>query len=229
MTPAARLQAAIEILGALENTNQAADRFLRDWFRARRYAGAKDRAAIGERVFAVLRHRASLGWRLHSDQPRALVLASLMKDGLDESAIDDLFNGGGYGPAPLDAAERAAIAWDPREPPAWVQGDFPEFLEAELTRSLGDNWRDEMCVLNGRATIDLRVNTLKGARDAVLRELGDQGFAVEPTPYALYGIRLVEREKGSQLHSTRAFLDGRFEFQDEAAQIAAMLCAAKPG
>ena len=55
MTPAARVQAAIEILQELETTALPADRFIRDWFRPRRYAGSKDRAAVAERVFDVLR------------------------------------------------------------------------------------------------------------------------------------------------------------------------------
>jgi len=226
MTPSARMQAAIEILEALDHTDQAADRFLRDWFRARRYAGSKDRAAIGERVFGILRHRASLAWRLQSEAPRALLIASLIKEG---SAPDELFNGSRYGPAALNEAERAALAREPDDPPLRVKGEFPAFLEAELARAFGDDLLEEMRALNARASIDLRVNTLKATRDEVLLELRNAGFAAGPTPYAPYGIRLTEREKASQLRSTRAFLDGRFEFQDEAAQIAAGLCAAKPG
>ena len=56
MTPSARLQAAIDLLDELERSNQPADRFMREFFRARRYAGSKDRAAVGERVYAILRH-----------------------------------------------------------------------------------------------------------------------------------------------------------------------------
>src|SRR5579862_3048809 len=230
MTPAARVQAAIEILEALENTNQAADRFLRDWFRARRYAGAKDRAAIGERVFSVLRRRASLGWRMQRETPRALVIGSLLREGAGEAEIATLFDGAGYGPASLNDVERTAIASERSDPPPlWVQGEFPGFLEPELARGLGDDLLDDMQSMLERAPVDLRVNTLKASRDEVLRELGGAGFAVVATPYAPHGIRLVERNRASQLRSTRAFLDGRFEFQDEAAQIASMLCAAKPG
>ena len=67
MTPAARLQMAIEILEALEQTAQPADRFLKSWFRSRRFAGSKDRRAIAERVFAIQRHRAHLAHRMGSD------------------------------------------------------------------------------------------------------------------------------------------------------------------
>lgn len=230
MTPAARVQAAIGILEALENTNQAADRFIRDWFRARRYAGSRDRAAVGERVYTVLRHRASLAWRMQSDRPRALVIGSLIREGLDQSQIADLFGGTDYGPALLTESERAAIASERTElPPLWVQGEFPEFLEAELSRSLGDNLLAEMGAMVDRAGVDLRVNTLRATRDDVLRELDGGGFAVAPAPYAPYGIRSGEPGGNAKLKATRAFLEGRFEFQDEAAQIASMLCAAKPG
>ena len=80
MTPSARLQAAIDILTELERTNAPADRFIREWFRARRYAGSKDRASVTERVFVVLRRRAHLAWRMHSEEPRALVIASVLAE-----------------------------------------------------------------------------------------------------------------------------------------------------
>jgi 16S rRNA (cytosine967-C5)-methyltransferase len=230
MTPAARVQAAIEVLEALNDTNRAADRVMRDWFRARRYAGSKDRAAIGERVFMVLRHRASLAWRMQDERPRALVIGNLLADGCGAAEIEALFSGTGYGPAPLTEAERAALAREDIEPrPLWVQGEFPAFLHAELVRGLGDNLFDEANALNERAPVDLRVNTLKATRDDVLRELEHAGFAVEPTPYSPFGLRLSERDRASQLRASRAFLQGRFEFQDESAQMAAVLCAAKPG
>jgi 16S rRNA (cytosine967-C5)-methyltransferase len=167
---------------------------------------------------------------MQSESPRALVIASLIKEGLQRGEIENLFGGSGYGPAPLDESERAAIARENGEPPpAWVEGEFPEFLYAELKRSLGDDLLDEMRAMRERAPVDLRVNTLKATRDAVLRELADAGFAVEPAPWAPHGIRAVDRSGGKRLQNTDAFSEGRFEFQDEAAQIAAVLCAAKPG
>lgn len=227
MTPSARLQAAIEILDALAHTNKPADRFIRDWFRARRYAGAKDRAAVGERVFAVLRKRATLAWRMHGETPRALVIANLADEGCN---VEDLFDGSTYGPAPLGDDERAALADPPKEtPPLWVRGEFPAFLEAELARSLGAGLLEEMRALCERAPIDLRANTLKASREDVLAELCGEGFAAEPAPYAPHGIRIREHAGASALSRGRAFVDGRFEFQDEAAQIASLLCAAEPG
>ena len=86
MTPAARLQAAIEILDWLGKTDQPLDRFLRDWFRARRYAGSKDRRGDRRAHLSIQRRRASLlgAWRMAKRwSARALVIASLLAEGAD--------------------------------------------------------------------------------------------------------------------------------------------------
>jgi 16S rRNA (cytosine967-C5)-methyltransferase len=230
MTPAARLQATIEILSELERTSAPADRFIREWFRKRRYAGSKDRAAVAERVFAILRHRSFLAWRVQSNEPRALVMASVLAETSDIADIEKLFSGEGYGPARLIDRERASLAAPPQGMPALsVLGEFPAWLEQELKRSLGEHLLDEMRAMCERAPIDLRVNTLKATRDDVLQELRDSGIAAEPASYAPYGIRIFAGEKLSQLGRSAAYLAGRFEFQDEAGQIAAVLAAPKPG
>jgi 16S rRNA (cytosine967-C5)-methyltransferase len=228
MTPAARVQAAIEILDGLEKTAQPADRFLRDWFRARRYAGAKDRAAVAERVYDVLRHRASFAWRMGGDA-RSLTLASLLAEGRSAEEIDELFSGATYAPAPLLEDERRALA-SPRagEPPLYVKGEYPEWLEEELRRALGDALLPEMQAMGGRAPVDLRVNTLRANRDDMLVGLRSLGLKAEPMRYAPDGIRIASAEGLSTLRHTQFFETGAFEFQDEASQIAAHLCAAKP-
>jgi len=230
MTPSARLQAAIDILTELERTSAPADRFIREWFRARRYAGSKDRASVTERVFAVLRRRAHFAWRMHSEEPRALVIASVLGEMDEPHSIDALFTGGAYGAAALSEAERAAIASPPDAPlPLAVEGEFPGWLERELQRSLGNRLLAEMIAMGERAPVDLRVNTLKAEREDVLHDLAEAGLDAAPTPYAPAGIRLAHDEKLSVLSRLEAFENGMFEFQDEAAQIASLLCAAKPG
>ena len=130
----------IDILGELEKTNQPVDRHLRDWGRSHRFAGSKDRAAIGERIYAIQRKRAWLAWRMGDGAPRSLVIGSL----LDEGDLEPLFSGGGYGPAALSDAERATILKPPSGgPPLYVQCEYPEFLESELQRAFGDALPDE--------------------------------------------------------------------------------------
>jgi 16S rRNA (cytosine967-C5)-methyltransferase len=222
MTPAARQQMAIEILEGLEHTTQPADRFLKSWFRIRRFAGSKDRRAIAEQVFSVMRARARLTHRM-GDTHRARMIAALLEAG---ESVETLFSGG-YGPAPLTEEERAAIAGTPPAAPNWVQGEYPAWLEPELTRAFGDRLPEEMAAFIARATTDLRVNTLKATRDDVLAQLNADGIACAPTPYAPHGIRITG--DAANLSNSALFESGAFEFQDEAAQIASVLCGAEPG
>ncbi|MDE1900465.1 MAG: RsmB/NOP family class I SAM-dependent RNA methyltransferase [Alphaproteobacteria bacterium] len=64
MTPAARLQATIELLESIAATPRAADALTSAYFRARRYMGSKDRAAVSTRLYTVMRHQARLDWWL---------------------------------------------------------------------------------------------------------------------------------------------------------------------
>jgi 16S rRNA (cytosine967-C5)-methyltransferase len=86
-----------------------------------------------------------------------------------------------------------------------------------------------MAALQARAPVDLRVNTLKAARADVLAALQGPGFAAAPTPHSPVGIRIPPGEGSAALAASPLFLSGAFEFQDEAAQIAALLAGARPG
>lgn len=229
MKPAARIQTAIEILDELEATALPADRFLREWFRARRYAGSKDRAAVTERVYSVFRHRASFTWRMGGETPRSLVIASLLAEGMGGDDIEALFDGGPHAPPALTGIERAAIARTRSAPPLYVQGEYPEWQEPELKRAFGGDLLEEMQAMQSRATVDARVNSLKAGREQVLAGLRSLGFKAEATPYASHGIRIPSSQGLSGLKHSLLFENGEFEFQDESSQIAAILCAAKPG
>lgn len=225
MTPAARLAAAIDILSALEKTAEPADKVVREFFRARRYAGSKDRAAVAERVFIVLRHRYSYAWRMQGDDARRLVIAAVLAEGAD---ANELFTGAQYAPPALSDEERAAIAAPPREAPLHVAGEFPQWLQPELTKAFGPDVLPEMQAMLARAPIDIRANTLKTTRDALAAALASEGFTTEPTPHSPWGLRLSGATT-AKLSASPLFLAGHFEFQDEAAQLAALFCAMKPG
>jgi 16S rRNA (cytosine967-C5)-methyltransferase len=230
MTPAARLQAAVEILDGLNRTAQPADGYLRDWARSHRFAGAKDRAAITERVYSVLRHRASLAWRMNSTDGRALVLASLLAEKANPDEIARLFNGEGHGPPQLSDAEQGALNAPPQgEPPAHVHGEYPLWLEPELLRTFGADLPNEMRAMNARASVDLRVNTLRAARDDMLVGLQSLGVDAQRTPFSPLGLRIASAEGLGALQHTQFFQTGAFEFQDEGSQLVTQLCAVKPG
>ncbi len=228
MKPAARIQAAIDILDGLNAIRLPADRFIRDFFRARRYAGSKDRASVTERVYAVFRHRASFAWRMAGDSPRALVMASLLHEGASADEVAAFFNGDGYGPAALTDAERAALIAPPSgEAPAHIRGEYPQFLEDELKRAFGENMGAEMQAMLSRAPIDLRVNALKATRADVLAALHAENYQAEASAHSPNAVRIPSGEGSAALSRGKLFEGGAFEFQDEAAQIAVLLSNAK--
>jgi 16S rRNA (cytosine967-C5)-methyltransferase len=142
--------------------------------------------------------------------------------------MEPLFSGGSYGPPELTSAERVVIgAAPPGEPPPHVRGEYPEFLESELRRAFCDKLPEEMAALQSRAPADLRVNTLKTTRADVLIALRDEGYDANETPVSPIGVRIASGE--AKLGRSVLFESGAFEFQDEAAQIAALLCDAAPG
>lgn len=220
MTPAARLQAAIDILSA--DSPQPIDRYLKAWFRDHRFAGSKDRRAITERVYAILRRHAHLAHRMGTDEPRALAIASLLEEGENPESVFS----GGYGPAPLTDIERAAIAATPASEPSWVAGEYPKWLEAELIRTFGARLPEEMKAFQDRAPVDLRVNTLKAKRDEVLAALRADRFECAPLDGLPDAIRC---SPGAALTAHPLYESGAFEIQDASAQNAVGLCEAKPG
>src|SRR5436189_6461949 len=103
MTPAARLQAAIEILDGVIAAARAegppADSIVTRYFKHRRYAGSKDRRAVRELVFRAIRRAAE---RPENGRAAALGLAR------DDPELLQLF-GQERGPEPLRADEEGTV------------------------------------------------------------------------------------------------------------------------
>jgi 16S rRNA (cytosine967-C5)-methyltransferase len=231
MTPGARLAAAVEILAEVLTAKAAADRTIGGWGKAHRFAGSKDRAAIAERVYTVLRRRNECAHVMQADTPRALVLGSLaVVDGLNTDRIEALCTDGTHAPGALSADERARLA-APTPPPAdkpWIALNYPQWLHDRFRSAFGDALHAELSALNARAPLDLRVNTLCATRAAVIKELESDGFAPAPCPHAAQAIRLAAGSD-AKISATAAYLAGRIEIQDEGSQLSVELAGAKPG
>src|SRR5439155_18605919 len=166
MTPSARLSAAIEILADIAARRRPAAEALKDWGLSHRFAGSGDRAAIAGLVYDALRRRASAAWIMGENSPRAILLGMLARQrGLDGAAIAALADGSRYALAPVTDCERTrldAATFDGA--PAFISGDYPEWLDPYFARVFGEERADELAALAARAPLDLRVNTLKADR-----------------------------------------------------------------
>lgn len=223
MTPGARLSASIELLDAVL-AGEPAERELTRWARASRFAGSKDRAAVRDRVFDGLRRRRSLGWLGGGDTGRAIILAAAAGD---EPDLDALFTGEGFDPAPVTAQERVSLARGLESAPNAVRLDYPDFLEADLRESLGEDFEPILAAMQSRAPVDLRVNTLKTTADAATVVLARDGVSVIRHPLARDGLRVMENPR--LVSASRAYTQGMVELQDGSSQVVAEAAGARPG
>ena len=202
MTPAARLQAAIEVLDEVivsaRDDGPPADTIVTRYFKTRRYAGSKDRRAVRELVFRAIR---AVAERPESGCAAVLALAQ------QEPELLNLF-GEPRGPEPLADGEAGA---ETGSVPGWLQDELSPLVIPEEWPALLD-----------RAPLDIRVNTARVSRDDVLPQF--EGSA--PTPLSPWGIRLASE---TRLDDHPVFADGLIEVQDEGSQLIALACAPKPG
>jgi 16S rRNA (cytosine967-C5)-methyltransferase len=232
MKPAARLQAAVEVLDQVERRHRPVGEALRDWGLSHRFAGSKDRAAIGNIVYDVLRWRSSTAWVMESDNPRALVLGMVARRwGLGTEGLARQIEGDPHAPEGLSPAEAERLATaDLGQAPDHVRADVPEWLAARFEKAFGPEWVAEGEALALRPPLDLRVNQLKADRQRVLKALARFG-AVE-TPYSPDGLRIPPTEgegRHPNVQVEPAFQKGWFEVHDEGSQLAALMVGAKPG
>lgn len=231
MKPAARLAAASDVIDDILNRHRPASTALSDWGKAHRFAGSGDRSAIGTLVFDALRTKASSAWIMADETPRGIVLGSLRAArNLELGSIEDLVPGDGHSLAALTDDERKRLSnGAPDGAPAWVAGNFPQWLAPSLTAVFGDRLSEEGLALAKRAPIDMRVNALKSTREEVLGSLAPLGAA--PSPHVALGLR-IEAPRGDarapHVEAEASHGKGWFEVQDEGSQIAALLAGARP-
>ncbi len=234
MTPAARIQAAIELLEAVEGAGtRPADAVANDFFRARRFIGSGDRRAVSERVWHVLRGRRRLDWWLNGkDDARLLVGASLLLEGWTLSGLAQAYSGGRFAPAGLERGDHTTLAkieghtLDHPQMPAPVRLEVPDWLYPRLLHRFGGALISEMKALGGEAPLDLRTNLLKTTRDAAQAALAAEGWEARPMPFSPWGLRIDGRRP---VTSGPAFQTGLVEIQDEGSQLIAAVVDAQPG
>lgn len=211
MIPQARVEAAIELLDqitrAVRDEGSAADRLISQYFKTRRYAGSKDRAAIRELVYRAIRHTGTCP---------ANGRAAMVRLAYDDPELAALFDGSTRAPKPISNKERAEAARLSEESTSLL----PAWLTEKMTAS--DINPAEQNALLGRAPLDIRFNPHLTNLAAILEVFPDG----QPIPDLPHAVRLPE---GTKVDQSPLWKSGAIEIQDAGSQWASFICQAQSG
>jgi 16S rRNA (cytosine967-C5)-methyltransferase len=216
-----------QLLAQVLRFDGPADAVMSRYFRQHPKLGSRDRGLVAEAVFFALRRYATLRWMMQPAQPeRAPRLAALITLARQHGAVA------------LDAralrnderAVRHALSMRTESAPSAVRAEMPMWLY----RRVSEQYKEAaalVAALTEPAPLDLRVNTQRAGRDAVLAELRSANrqhapLHAEPTPFSPEGIRLPEKPG---LTRWPVYQEGRIEVQDEGSQLIARLVAPRRG
>jgi 16S rRNA (cytosine967-C5)-methyltransferase len=208
MTPAARVQTAIELLDQILE-GVAPEKALTGWARRSRFAGSKDRLAIRSFVFDAVRCTRSFAAQGGAMTGRGIMLGLLRAQSIDP---ETLFTGLGYGPSILTSDEAVGEVVLTRA--EWL--DLPDWLLPYFDNSLGAESDSTALALRQRAPVMLRTNLIKTNRQDAIEALAFEQIVAQP--HALASTALVVTEGGRQVSASDAFLSGLVELQDVASQ-----------
>lgn len=223
-------QAAV-LLSDILDFDAPADAKMSAFFRDNRDLGNKERAFIAESVYGVVRRLRYLSTITANaeddpDDARKLILAWLLRvQGRSLRDLDSMLN---------EQQKEWAIsikAKSTEDLPLAVQADVRDWLWEKLVKQYGEEQALNICrSMFEQATLDLRVNTIKGTHEEVLAKMLAENINNENVmtamPYSPIGIRMPNR-LGISKHVL--FTEGKIEVQDEGSQILSYLVAPKRG
>ncbi len=218
--PPAILGNAEEVLREILRFTSPADVTLSRYFKDHPRLGGRERGAIAECVYAVLRHKsfftdfAGTG----ASMRRLTVLGMAEAIGADSL--------GGLSEDEMALLTRIKEIDRSLLPPKKL-ANLPDWLYDKFVAQYGEEETLALAaVLNTPAPLDLRVNSLKTDRDKVIAELATAPIAAEPTPYSALGLRIWKKPT---LQNLPLFKEGAIEVQDEGSQVLAQLLGARRG
>ncbi len=218
MTPAARIQASIEILDDIL-AGVPVEKALTGWARRSRFAGSKDRAAVRDHVFGALRCKRSFAALGGAETGRGLMIGAMRASGAD---LTETFTGARHAPSQVSNEEAARDFASDTE-----RYDIPDWLWPGFNASLGDQAVPVAMALQKRAPVHLRVNLLKSERSAAVASLAAEGIEAQPHPACETALEVVEGAR--KIAQSRAYADGLVELQDAASQAVVSTLDLQPG
>ncbi len=225
----ARVKSAIDLLEIFFASRAPFDIVMSKYFKNNRWIGSNDRRAIAEFSYEIFRNFEKLKFitqKITNNFGRFFVLAHMkFNRKFSDKQIEEIFSGRKYAPEKLSEFERKFLRRDFGNLPTYAQLNYPEWLDPYLLRVFDENhFADEMNALNGKACVDLRVNSLVATKEQAKELLKE--FEIEDTRYAENGLRILN---GRISRSHPAIRNGIVEIQDEGSQLIAELCGVRPG
>ena len=250
--------ASLDILNTLDQGNKTLDNILNEVFSQHPSFSKKDRALLQAIVYGVLRWRAKLDWiidyfsktRLNKIDPKVMNILRIalfqiiyldripasaavntsveMAKSVTEPYVVRFING-----LLRNAANKYQqvsfpdMIKDPSSALA-VKKSFPKWLLERWLDRFGRKETALLCdAINTIPPLTVRCNTLKTRRETLLKHLEKDVRKVESTYYAPDGVFFFNPKKS--IPEMKAFEDGLFQVQDEAAQMVTCLLNPKPG
>lgn len=191
----------LNLLHAYDQNNRPLDLCISYYFREHKALGSKDRLAIADTIYAMVRWKALLDHL--NEEP---ITWEKRLETFRQTNLDDLKN-------------------DPSVP-LHIRLSFPQYLFELLNKSYGEEKASELCsISNQTAPATLRINSLKANRENLLAQWSTP-YEVSPCQQAPNGVIF---HKKIHFFSLPEFQQGFFEIQDEGSQLLSNLMQVKPG
>jgi 16S rRNA (cytosine967-C5)-methyltransferase len=218
--PPAILGNTEEVLREILRFTAPADVTLSRYFKDHPRLGGRERGAVAEAVYAVLRNKSFFtdfagtgnGMRRLTILGLAEAVGAESLGGLTEEETQFL--------ARIKEIDRSLLS-------PLMRANLPQWLYDKLVAQFGEQETLALAaVLNTPAPLDLRVNSIKANRDDVVAQLAQAPIVAEPMPYAPLGLRV---QKKPALQNLPLFKEGAIEVQDEGSQVLAQIVGARRG
>lgn len=190
-----------QALDSYEMATTPLDAHLNYYFREHTAIGSKDRKAIAEKIYKMIRFLGLIDYFCPHSHGWEERYAAWQKIHLDQ-------------------------IWQDASIPPHIRVSLPKLFFDLLAGHFGEDEALRIGLAsNTTAPLTVRVNLLKTTRNTLFTQWKDH-FPVTPTQHSLWGIHFAQK---INFHLLEEFKEGLFEVQDEGSQLIADLVEAKPG
>ena len=220
--PPAILGNTEEVLREILRFSAPADSTLSRYFKDHPRLGSRERGAVAEGIYAILRNKSFFTDFAEAGQSPTMRRLTIL--GLAEAVGADSLGG-------LTEEETAFLERikeiDRTLMPSQMRTNLPKWLYEKFVAQYGEAETLLLAdALNQPAPLDLRVNSIKATRDEVQAGLLEAPIDAQPMPYAPLGLRVMKKPS---LQNLPLFKSGAIEVQDEGSQVLSQIVGAKRG